>query len=531
MMFPDLHPSLLRALTKREYTEPTPVQLAVLAPEAAECDLLVSAPTGSGKTVAYGMTLAKTLLGDAERFERAQQPLALIIAPTRELAQQVQRELEWLFADAGARVVSCVGGMDIRREQRLLSQGAHIVVGTPGRLADHLDQRHLYLSAVRAVVLDEADEMLDLGFRDELEILLNATPPERRTLLFSATLPKPILTLARRYQKNALRLALSSETEPHADIEYRVYSIRPRDTEHAVVNSLRYIDAHGALVFCHTREAVRHLHANLQERGFSAVALSGELKQHERNSALQALRDGRARVCVATDVAARGLDMPDVGLVIHADLPQNRQILLHRSGRTGRAGRKGLSLLLAPAQQRGTVERLLASAKIKAIWSPAPTADMIRARDQENLVRDIATMAEAPAEEDLAVGRLLLAERSAENIAAVLVRLQREHLPAPEVLDDPGSMRSETWKSQKGPAGKAVPFKKKTWGKKKDFKSHPPKSDFKSRPKTDFGSGPKTEYKARPKTEFGSGPTTDFKSRPKTSFKSDFKARPKTKRF
>jgi ATP-dependent RNA helicase DeaD len=480
MMFPDLHPSLQRALTKRNYTEPTPVQLAVLNPEAAERDLLVSAPTGSGKTVAYGISLATTLLGDAERFERAQHPLALIIAPTRELAQQVQRELEWLFADAGARVVSCVGGMDIRREQRLLSQGAHIVVGTPGRLADHLDQRHLYLSAVRAVVLDEADEMLDLGFRDELEILMNATSPERRTLLFSATLPKPILTLARRYQKNALRIALSSETEQHADIEYKVFSIRPRDGEHAVVNSLRYFDVNGALVFCHTREAVRHLHANLQERGFSAVALSGELKQHERNSALQALRDGRARVCVATDVAARGLDMPDVGLVIHADLPENRQTLLHRSGRTGRAGRKGLSLILAPSSQRGTVERLLASAKIHATWSAAPTAEAIRAKDEEKLVREIVVMAEAPAEEDLAVGRLLLAERSAENIAAVLVRLQREHLPAPEVLDDPGSMRNETWQSKKGPAAKG-PFKKKTWGKKKEY---PRKSDFKARPKT-----------------------------------------------
>lgn len=454
MAFPDLHPSLLRALLARGYTDPTLVQLAVLRPDAVDRDLLVSAPTGSGKTVAYGLTLASMLLGDAARFGRPQHPLALIVAPTRELAQQVQRELEWLFAEAGARVVSCVGGMDIRREQRMLSLGAHIVVGTPGRLADHLAQRQLCLSAVRTVVLDEADEMLDLGFREELETLLGATPPERRTLLFSATLPKEILTLARRYQRNALRLALSSENEPHADIEYRAFSIRTRDSEHAVVNSLRYFEAPGALVFCATREAVRHLHANLQERGFSVVALSGELKQHERNSALQALRDGRARVCVATDVAARGLDMPDLGLVIHADLPQNRQALLHRSGRTGRAGRKGLSLLLVPLPHRRTIERLFASAKIKANWSPAPSADAILQRDANNLVREIAGMAEAPAEEDLALGRILLAERSPEQLAAVLVRLRRELLPAPEVLDDPGSLRKETWQSKKGPATK-----------------------------------------------------------------------------
>ena len=342
MPFPELHPSLLRALAARNYTEPTPVQQAVLRPEAAGRDLLVSAQTGSGKTVAYGLSLVETLLGEEPRLGRPKHPLALVVAPTRELALQVQRELAWLLGEAGGRVISCVGGMDIRREQRALAAGAHIVVGTPGRLADHLDQEHLDLSDIRAVVLDEADEMLDFGFREELELLLNATPPERRTLMFSATLPKAILGLARLYQRDALRMALSSENEPHADIEYRAYRIAPRDTEHAVVNSLRYVDAQGALVFCSTREAVRHLHANLRERGFSAVALSGELKQHERTTALQALRDGRARVCVATDVAARGLDMPELGLVIHADLPQNKQALLHRSGRTGRAGRKGL---------------------------------------------------------------------------------------------------------------------------------------------------------------------------------------------
>jgi len=443
MAFSGTHPSLLSALTARNYTAPTPVQQAVLRPDAVNRDLLVSAQTGSGKTVAYGMALGAMLLGDAERFPRAQQPVALVVAPTRELALQVQRELEWLFANTGARVVSSVGGMDIRREQRLLAQGAHIVVGTPGRLADHLDQKHLDLSQIRSVVLDEADEMLDLGFREELEALLDATPSDRQTMLFSATLPKGILGLAKRYQRNALRLALSRENEPHRDIEYRAFPIRPRDSEHAVVNSLRYFDAQGALVFCSTREAVRHLHANLQERGFSAVALSGELKQHERTNALQALRDGRARVCVATDVAARGLDMPDLGLVIHADLPQNREALLHRSGRTGRAGRKGLSVMLVPAPRRRAVERLLAGAKIKATWSPAPSADAIRARDEEMLVREILTMAEAPAEEDLAAGRLLLAQRSAEELAAMLVRSRRERLPAPEILNDPGSDGNE----------------------------------------------------------------------------------------
>ncbi len=478
MAFPDLHPSLLRALAARNYIEPTPVQQAVLRPQAAGRDLLVSAQTGSGKTAAYGLTLGETLLGEAHRFERPQQPLALVIAPTRELALQVQQELTWLLGEAGGRVISCVGGMDIRREQRALAAGAHVIVGTPGRLADHLDRGYLDLSEIRAVVLDEADEMLDFGFREELELLLNATPTERRTMMFSATLPKAILGLAKLYQRDALRMALSAENEPHGDIEYRAFLIGPRDTEHAVVNSLRYFDVPGALVFCSTREAVRHLHANLRERGFSAVALSGELKQHERTTALQALRDGRARVCVATDVAARGLDMPDLGLVIHADMPQNRQALLHRSGRTGRAGRKGLSVMIVPAQHRSAGERLLASAKIKAVWSSAPSADEIRSRDEENLVREIVAMADAPAEEDLAAGKVLLAERSAEQLAALLVRIRRERLPAPEVLVDPGTFRKEA-----RPKKKSLSPGKKKFGAKRPWIDRGKKQEGRAQPK------------------------------------------------
>ena len=197
-------PPLARALAERNYIEATPVQTAVLAPEAAGRDLLVSAQTGSGKTVAYGLAIASNLLGDAERFAPAAAPLALIVAPTRELALQVHRELGWLYRYAGARVVSCVGGMDPRREQRELAEGAHIVVGTPGRLCDHLRRGRLDVSELKAVVLDEADEMLDLGFREDMEFILKTTPDTRRTLLFSATLPRGIVALAKTYQHNAL---------------------------------------------------------------------------------------------------------------------------------------------------------------------------------------------------------------------------------------------------------------------------------------------------------------------------------------
>jgi ATP-dependent RNA helicase DeaD len=442
MPFTTLPRPIAEALSERGYAEPTSVQAEVIASEAHDRDLIVSAQTGSGKTVAYGVAIAQTLLGDGERFGPAREPLALVIAPTRELALQVQRELEWLYAKAGARVVASVGGMDPRRERQLLGQGAHIVVGTPGRLRDHLERGSLATGSLRAVVLDEADEMLDLGFREDLEEILDATPAERRTLMFSATMPKPIALLAKRYQKDALRIATASANQPHGDIDYRAIAVAPADIEHAVVNVLRYYEANGAMVFCATRENVRRLHAALTERGFAAVALSGELSQNERNHALQALRDRRARVCVATDVAARGIDLPDLGLVVHAELPIDAETLQHRSGRTGRAGRKGTCILIASYNRRRHAERLLSGANVRANWVPAPTPDDIRARDQERLIETLAPV--ETSEEDLAVARKLLETRSAEEIAAAYVRIHRARLPEPEELFDAGPSAPRT---------------------------------------------------------------------------------------
>lgn len=413
----------------------------MLEAAAGSRDLLVSAQTGSGKTVAYGLAMASILIGEADQLPPPAAPLALVIAPTRELALQVQRELSWLYGPAGGRVAACVGGMDPRRESRMLAEGTHIVVGTPGRLRDHLERRNLDPTALRAVVLDEADEMLDLGFREDIEFILSATPPERATYLFSATLPKAIETLAERYQHGALRLAIKGETKGHADIAYRAVRIMPRETEHVVLNLLREADAATAIVFCNTRNAVRHLQASLTERGFSVVALSGELGQGERNAALQALRDGRARVCVATDVAARGIDLPSLSLVIHADLPHDAEVLQHRSGRTGRAGRKGTSVLLIPNSRRRRAEQMFAIAKVSPEWSGPPSADEIRRLDGERMLSD-PLFAEPPAEEDVALAETLLAGKSPEELAALLARVYRTRLPAPEEVSDPGEGRA-----------------------------------------------------------------------------------------
>ena len=474
--FPAGHP-LAQALTEREYTDLTSVQMAVLEPGAKERDLLVSAQTGSGKTVAYGLAMASTLLGDDFKLAPATDPLALIVAPTRELALQVQRELMWLYAHAGAQVVACVGGMDPRAEQRMLAKGVHIVVGTPGRLRDHLERGGLRINNLKAVVLDEADEMLDLGFREDLEFILEATPQERRTLLFSATLPKPIVAMAKRYQRDAWRIAVSAGAQGHADIEYRAVTVAPNEIEHAVVNLLRFVESPATLVFCNTRDSVRHLQAILLERGFSAVALSGELGQNERNQALQALRDGRARVCVATDVAARGIDLPNIGLVIHAELPLNAATMQHRSGRTGRAGRKGVSVLLVLLSRRRKAEQLLQTAGVKAIWGGAPTAEDIRKLDQERFLQS-PLLTEELTEEDLVMAKALLAERSPEQIASALVRMYRSHLPAAEEVFNPGSgapisAESRAFQERSEPRGRSSGMANGVWfrlnvGRQKD---------------------------------------------------------------
>lgn len=456
-----VHPALASALQKKGYETLTPVQDAVLEPELQDQDLLVSAQTGSGKTVAFGLTMASTLLGDSEKFLRADAPLALCIAPTRELAMQVKRELDWLYKDAGAKTLSCVGGMDSHAERGALRKGAHIVVGTPGRLCDHINRGALDLSYLKAVALDEADEMLKMGFREELEIILNASPEDRRTLMFSATVPKSILGMTKKYQRNAVRVNTAAEAKQHVDIDYKAMSVATADKENAIINILRFYDAKNAIVFGDTRVAVNRMTQRFNNRGFSVVTLSGELSQAERSNAIQALRDGRAQVCVATDVAARGLDLPDLELVIHADVPRNREALLHRSGRTGRAGRKGVSALIVTPNRRRNAERLLQDANVTAEWCEAPSAESIIAKDNERLLSNMTLDSEVTEQERTLAVRLLKAH-SPEHIATAFIRQYRAGQSAPENLLPANHKPSKH--GQNGPA--------------RDTRSSGPRDDF-----------------------------------------------------
>jgi ATP-dependent RNA helicase DeaD len=246
-------------------------------------------------------------------------------------------------------------------------------------------------------------------------------------------MPRPIEALARRYQKNALRIQTGGSERGHGDIAYQAVTVSPSEIENAVVNLLRFHEAETAILFCATRENVRHLHATLQERGFGVVALSGEHSQQERNQAMQALRDRRARVCVATDVAARGIDLPSLSLVVHVEIPRDAETLQHRSGRTGRAGKKGIAVIIVPYPRRKRIESMLHHAKIKAEWITAPDRDAIIAQDRVRLLEKLMQPIEV-SESDRELADKLLAERTPQEIAAMLVQAHRASMPEPEEL-------------------------------------------------------------------------------------------------
>jgi ATP-dependent RNA helicase DeaD len=282
-------------------------------------------------------------------------------------------------------------------------------------------------------VLDEADEMLDLGFREALEILLDAAPRERRTLLFSATLPPPIRAMAKRYQREAVPLDPRQGQEPHADIQHVAHLCKHGQRVSALVNVLRIADEERALVFCRTREGVAELHRQLSTRGFHATAISGERAQAERTRALEALRHGRVQVLVATNVAARGLDLPDLGLVVHSDLPENAEALTHRSGRTGRAGKKGVNMFIVEESERRRAERLFNDAKLRLRWTAPPSAEAIAAHDRERLRIELSPPPPSGEPARVLAATLLAEHDPAAVLAALLDRVLAQR-PAGEAL-------------------------------------------------------------------------------------------------
>ncbi|MBP7242152.1 DEAD/DEAH box helicase [Amaricoccus sp.] len=444
--------ALGRALARRGYQTLTPVQHAVLE-AGRDRDMLVSAPTGSGKTIAIGLALAGSLLDAAGRPVVAGVPRALVVTPTRELARQVSDELAWLYADVPLRVVCCAGGDCPRAERARLAAGCEVVVGSPGRLRDQAERRALDLDGV-AVVLDEADDMLQLGFRADLDFLLGAAGPRRRTLMFSATVSRRIEALAAQYQRDAVRIDAAGSATDH--IRFEAMAVDPADRAAAVANLLLLHQPAAAIVFCARRESVGELAGWLAQRGFRVAALSGDLPQRERTAAVAALREGRARVCVATDLAARGLDLPGLDLVIHADLPENAAALTHRSGRTGRAGRRGHAVLLAPHALRRRARLLAAGAGVALDWVAPPCRAAILARNEARLLADAALGAAAAPDERAAAARLLAAH-DAERVAVAFLRERALARPAPEAFGGPKDPVRDGCGARPAGAGRSAP--------------------------------------------------------------------------
>jgi ATP-dependent RNA helicase DeaD len=425
-LFERLPAPVAEAVVERGFTSLTPIQQRLLDPELEAVDLRIASQTGSGKTVALGFVLAPALAHLAElkqgRGRGAAQPFALLIAPTRELAAQLSRELGWLYRKLGARVTVVAGGASYREEKQELSLRPLVIVGTPGRLKDHLERGSIDASLVGCVVLDEADQMLDLGFREELEAILGMLPAERRTHLMSATFPREVQALAKRYQRDSVLVEGTDLGVANSDITHVAHLVHPNEREAALINLLLMAPGERTLMFVRTRADAAELASRLTRAGFYSLALSGDLEQRERNKTLEAFRSGGVTTLVATDVAARGLDIQDVGRVIHVDPPTDSEMLTHRSGRTGRAGRKGVSIVLVAPSARMRVQELLRRARIEATWRPVPGPKDVRRAMDDRLCRELKLDSESSDRFGAVADRLLSELEPHALVCALLAR-------------------------------------------------------------------------------------------------------------
>jgi ATP-dependent RNA helicase DeaD len=436
-----LRDELLRALTTLGYEEPTPIQREAIPPLVEGRDLLGQAATGTGKTAAFALPLLQRLPLEPARPTRTA-PMALVLVPTRELAMQVSEAIHKYGRELGARVVPVYGGQPIVRQLRALERGVDVVVATPGRALDLLRRRSLRLDAVQVVVLDEADEMLDMGFAEDLEAILGAAPPERQTLLFSATMPARIRRLADSHLRDPLRIELGRERPAagEAPLVRQTAYVVPRSHKPAALGRVLDLESPtAAIVFCRTRDEVDTLTETLNGRGYRAEALHGGMSQEQRTRVIGRLKAGTAELLIATDVAARGLDIDQLTHVVNYDVPPAPEAYVHRIGRVGRAGREGVAITLAqPREHRmlRTVERVTGQ---RIAVERIPTVADLRARRLE-LTRS--ALEEALLEDDDALDRFrVVVEGLAEGedlvrVALAAVKLAHEATVAAGGEDD-----------------------------------------------------------------------------------------------
>lgn len=412
-----LSPEVRRAVDELGFTEPTPVQVAVYEPATSGVDLIVQARTGTGKTAAFGLPLVDRRI----RLDAGQQ--ALILAPTRELALQSAREIERLGKHKNIRVVAVYGGAPMERQVREIESGAQIISGTPGRVLDHLSRGTLRGEDIRILVLDEADEMLSMGFARELNAIVEHLSATRQTMLFSATLDDSVQRLSQRITRDPITITLSTDAVGALTISHFVYMVSGAKKTHDLIRILESEDPESAIIFCNTKAVTEQVAAELQHAGFQADWLNGDLPQGDREKVLLRTRKGELRYLVATDVAARGIDISHLTHVVNYDFPDHIEAYVHRTGRTGRAGRTGTAISLITPQDLGALYYVRLAYKIFPVERSLPSAGEMQTRKELDRVELLSEAFSAePGPDDRAIARRLLVHDDAEQIVAGLLK-------------------------------------------------------------------------------------------------------------
>lgn len=413
---------ILRAVREMGYEEMTPIQEQAIPLFMTGQDMIGQAQTGTGKTAAFGIPILQKIDPDNRNLQ------AVILCPTRELAMQAAEELRKFSKYMhGIKVLPIYGGQDIVRQIRNLKGGAQIIVGTPGRVLDHMRRHTLKMEDVHTVVLDEADEMLNMGFREDIETILNQMPKERQTGLFSATMPGPILELTKTYQKDAVYVRMTPEEVTIPLIKQAYYQVRRQDKEEVLCRLIDYYDPKRALIFCNTKRMVDELTEHLKERGYEAEGLHGDLTQHQRDTVMNLFRSGRAGILIATDVAARGIDVNDVEAVYNYDVPEDIEYYVHRIGRTGRAGKTGRSFTLVVGKEAYKIRDIERVCHTKIRERKIPGAADITARKAAKILKEAVRVAE---QKDISrateyiLEEIALGEHSAVEIAAAFMQMK-----------------------------------------------------------------------------------------------------------
>jgi ATP-dependent RNA helicase DeaD len=417
----NLRPELTHAVSELGYIEPTPIQSAIIPLMLGGADVIGQAQTGTGKTAAFALPILNNLKPGVKYIQ------ALVMCPTRELALQVSQAFSEYGQFCNVRVLAVYGGQPYGPQITRLNKGVDVVVGTPGRMLDLLERKCLNLSQVRTVVLDEADEMLSMGFIDDIETILSGTPSDRQTALFSATLPNPIRRLADRYMHNPQPVTIQREQVTVAAIEQRCYIVNGRDKLAALTRIFEMEELTSALIFVRTRAATGELAAALSARGFASEALNGDLNQDARERTLNRFRTAQVKVLVATDVAARGLDIDDISHVFNYDLPDDPELYVHRIGRTGRAGKTGIAISLVTPGEKRLLRQVESFAHQTIKRAGLPTEDDILVRREERLMSSVKTWLQrgrCKREREL-VEILVAAGHDPLEIAAVTLKMAR----------------------------------------------------------------------------------------------------------